>query len=107
MELSAQEKSFPWYVVVSLCLLAGLLPTAAATQTDAPPLPDRNPGRKGAPARQTPLPPGEQTPTNVNGSFSATHLSASAPLLPRPLQIVPEARLQFVLRAFGPTSRIA
>jgi len=42
-----------------LILLAGVLPTAAATQTDAPPLPERNPGRTGASARQTPPPPGE------------------------------------------------
>ena len=35
-----------------LILLAELLPTAAATQTDAPPLPERNPGRTGAPARK-------------------------------------------------------
>src|SRR6516165_293970 len=42
-----------------LILLAGLLPSAAATQTDAPPLPGRNPGRTGAPALQAPPPPAE------------------------------------------------
>jgi hypothetical protein len=46
-------------LLAMLILLAGLLPTAAATQIDAPPLPERNPGRTGAPARQTPPLPGE------------------------------------------------
>ena len=46
-------------LVALLILLAGLPPRAAAIQTDAPPLPERNPGRTGAPARQTPPPPGE------------------------------------------------
>src|SRR6476659_6884748 len=46
-------------LLAMLILLAGLLPTAAATQTDAPPLPERNPGRAGASALKTPPPPGE------------------------------------------------
>jgi len=46
-------------LLAMLILVAGLLPTAAETQTNAPPLPERNPGRTGAPARQTPPLPGE------------------------------------------------
>jgi hypothetical protein len=42
-----------------LILVTGLLPTAAETQSDTPSLPDRNPERMGAPARQAPPPPSE------------------------------------------------
>jgi len=46
-------------LLAMLILLAGLLSTAAATRIDAPPLPERNPGRTGAPVRQTLTLPGE------------------------------------------------
>jgi hypothetical protein len=46
-------------LLAMLILLVGLLATAAATQSDAPPLPERNPGRTGVPARPAPPPPGE------------------------------------------------
>jgi hypothetical protein len=46
-------------LVAILVLLAGLLLTNATAQSEAPPLPDRNPARLGASVQPTPPPPGE------------------------------------------------
>jgi hypothetical protein len=46
-------------LVLPLVLLGGLLFTDATAQSDAPPLPERNPARLAASVPQTPAPPGE------------------------------------------------